>query len=101
MRHILKCTNCNPAVTHGNKGWQLEWSVGNLFPRDDQGNTQRLWPSGQFDPGVQSWDEEHCRRRWWWKHCHTETHSAAVPPVGWSPMQLVHLKMCLIMLTRG
>ena len=84
----LHCHNCVPSISSGNHGWQLQYQVGNLFPRDDGGNDQRLWPSGAWEPGVKTWGEEICRRRFFRKRCQTVPRSAAIPSVSWSSPQL-------------
>ena len=88
----LHCHNCVPEISSGNHGWQIQTQVGNLFPREDQGNNQILWPTGYFDPGVVTWTEDvkYCEEQciWFicWDHCehYTETRYATIPPVSWS-----------------
>jgi len=93
----LQCDNCVPSVSSGNHDWQLQYHVGNLFPRDDGGNDQRLWPSGSFDPGQKCWQEQSCQDV---KSCHrcflfstccdhqtvcqTVTQCSVIPQVSWS-----------------
>ncbi len=93
----LHCDNCVPSISSGNHDWQLQYHTGNLFPRDDGGNDQRLWPSGSFDPGQKCWQEQSCQdvkschRCWFFSKCCDHqtvcqpiTQCSAIPQVSWS-----------------
>ncbi len=84
----LHCHNCVPPLTAGNNGWQLQFSIAHLFPKDDGGNDQRLWPNGSWEPGVKRWSEKVCRRRLFGTSCHEEPRSTAISPLQWSDPQL-------------
>ncbi|MBI3324328.1 MAG: VCBS repeat-containing protein [Candidatus Omnitrophica bacterium] len=84
----LHCHNCVPSISSGNRGWQIQTHAGNLFPADEAGNTQRLWPSGGWEPGVITWTEKVCHRRLFGKSCHDESKAASIAPVSWSSPQL-------------
>ncbi|GEM_PF-1026701 len=84
----LHCHNCVPAISTGTHSWQLQTSTGHLFPNNEGGNDQRLWPSGYFEPGYKVWNEKVCHRVLFWRHCEEVQHAAAIPQVPWSAPHL-------------
>ncbi len=84
----FRCHSCVPGLTPSSNSWQLQYHIGNLFPRDEGGNNQTLWPSGKWDPGVKTWNEKICRGRSFFKSCHEEQRTAAIPAVPWSGPEL-------------
>ena len=79
----LHCHNCVPSITSGNHGWQIQTHVGNLFPRDDGGNDQRLWPSGAWEPGYKTWIDDTCNKIIKGLVCIPIPMSASIPFVSW------------------